>query len=59
MLQSKNCSCTCSETFNPMPYFFKHSIQSYAALPVAVANAAMLRSPTASKFVADAQFLPN
>ena len=24
---------------NPVPYFYKHSIQSYATLPVAVANA--------------------
>jgi len=39
MLQNKNRSRTCSEILNPVPYFSKHSIQSYAALPVAVANA--------------------
>jgi len=39
ILQNKNCSCTCSEMLNPVPYFYKHSIQSYATLPVAVANA--------------------
>jgi len=39
MLQNKNHSCTCSEILNPVPYFSKHSIQSYPALPVAVANA--------------------
>jgi len=38
MLQNKNRSCTCSEILNQVPYFSKHSIQSYAALPVA-ANA--------------------
>jgi len=26
-------------SIEPVPYFSKHSIQSYAALPVAVANA--------------------
>jgi len=41
---------------NPVPYFSKHSILSYAALPVAVANAG---SPSCFKFVADAEFLPN
>ena len=41
---------------NPVPYFNKHSIQSYATLPVAVANAS---KPNCSKFVADAEFLPN
>ena len=35
----QNRSCTCSEILNPVPYSSKHSIQSYAALPVAVANA--------------------
>ena len=30
---------TWSEMLNPVPYFSKHSIQSYAALAVAVANA--------------------
>jgi len=39
MLQKKNSSCTCNEILNPVPYFSKHSIQSYAALPGAVANA--------------------
>jgi len=39
MLQNKNCSCTCNKVLNPVPYFSKHSIQSYAALPVAVARA--------------------
>ena len=39
MLQNKNRSCTCNEVLNPVPYFFKHSIQLYAALPVAVARA--------------------
>jgi len=39
VLQITNCSCTCSELSNPAPYFSKHSVQSYAALPVAVANA--------------------
>jgi len=39
ILQNKNRSCTCSEMLNTVPYFSKHSVQSYAALPVAVANA--------------------
>ena len=39
ILQNKNRSCTCSEMLNPVPHFSKHSIQSYAALPVAVVNA--------------------
>jgi len=33
MFQNKNCSCTCNDILK------KYSIQSYAALPVAVANA--------------------
>ena len=41
---------------NPAQYFSKHSVQSYAALPVAVANGS---SPNCFKFVADAEFLPN
>jgi len=45
-LQNKNRSCTCREMLNPVPYFSKHSIQSYAALPVAVANACF-EAPTA------------
>jgi len=39
VLQNRNRSCTRSEILNPVPYFSKHSIQSYAALPVAVAKA--------------------
>jgi len=39
ILQNKNRSCTCSEMQNPVPYFYKHSIESYATLPVTVANA--------------------
>jgi len=39
ILQNKNRSCACSEMLNPVPYFSKHSIQSYAALLVAVINA--------------------
>jgi len=39
ILQNKNCSCTCSEMLNPVTCFYKHSIQSYATLPAAVANA--------------------
>ena len=38
ILQNKNRSCTCSEMLNPVPYFSKHSIQSCATLPVALAN---------------------
>ena len=41
---------------NPVPYFFKQSIQSYATLPVTVANASKSHS---FKFVTDAGFLPN
>ena len=37
--KTKTVVCTCSEMLNPVQYFTKHSIQSYAALPVAVANA--------------------
>jgi len=40
-LQNENRSCTCREMLNPVPYFPKHSIQSCAALPVAVANASI------------------
>ena len=39
ILQNKNRSCTCSEMLNPVPYFSKHSVQSYAASLVAVATA--------------------
>jgi len=39
ILKNKNCSCTCSEMLNPVTYSYKHSIQSYATLPVNVANA--------------------
>jgi len=39
LLQNKNRSCTCSEMLDSVPYFSMHSIQSYAASPVAVANA--------------------
>ena len=42
----------------PVYYFSKHSIQSYAALPVAVANASVSK-PNCFTFVADADFLPN
>ena len=31
ILQNKNRSCTCSEMFNPVSYFSRHSVQSYAA----------------------------
>jgi len=41
ILQNKNRSCICSEMLYPVYYFSKHSIQSYAALPVAVANASV------------------
>jgi len=41
ILQNENRSCTCSEMLNPVPDFSKHSLQSYAALPVAVANASV------------------
>jgi len=58
MLENKNRSCTCSEMLNPAQYFSKHSVQSYAALPVAVANASVW-SPNCFKFVADAELLPN
>jgi len=37
--KTKTVVCTCSKMLNPVPYFYKHSIQSYAALPVAAANA--------------------
>ena len=30
--QNKNRSCTCREMLNPVTYFYKHSIQSYATL---------------------------
>ena len=43
---------------NPVPHFSKHSIQSYAASPVAVANASVSK-PQLLKFVTDAEFLPN
>ena len=39
ILKNKNCICTCNEMLNPVTYSYKHSIQSYATLPVAVANA--------------------
>ena len=39
ILQNKNRRCTCSEMLNTPAYFYKHSIQSFATLPVAVANA--------------------
>ena len=39
MPKNINRSCTWSEILNPVPYFSKHSIQSYTALPVAEANA--------------------
>jgi len=56
MLQNKNRSGTCSEILDSVPYFSKHSIQSYAALPVAVANAS---KPNCFIIVADVLFLPN
>ena len=56
ILQNKNCSCTCSEMLNPVPYFYKYSVQSNEAFPVAVASAS---KPNCSKFVVHAEFLSN
>jgi len=39
LLQNKNRSYTYGEMVSPVPYFSKHSIQSYSTLPVAVASA--------------------
>jgi len=38
ILQNKSSSCTWIEMLNPVPDFSNHSIQSYATLPVAIAN---------------------
>jgi len=38
---------TSSEMLNPVPYFSKHSIQSYETLPVAVATSQCFEAPAA------------
>ena len=55
--QNKNRSFTSSEILNPVPYFSKHLIQSYRSFTGT--SSQCFEAPTASKFVADAEFLQN